>query len=472
MTGDTRAQRDSERIARLPWWMGLAALLLADIVYGFQQTAVLPAMPAVRADFGASREWTTWLLSGYLIVASVTPIFFGKLADRVGKRRVYLTALGVFLIGSVVCALAPSIGVLVFGRVIQGAGGAVFPLSFALVRDQLSAGKVRAGIGILTGGFGVGALAGFAAGGAITQFLGWEWVFWVGVMTLAAAMVLVRMTLAESRERSHAGLDTPGAVLFAGAMAALIIALTEGPQRGWSSAPVIAAFVVSAAAVVGFVIRELRTRDPLIQLRVLASRQVLLANIAALTAGYAVFAANLLIPFLLERSGHSVALFGLAAGPLLTGLVMVPRALGQSIGGPITGPLAHLLGTARAFALGMLLIVLAVLGLAFWRDELWMMMIELAVLGLGFSISLGMGSAIVTMAADATESGIAASINSVMRRVGGGIGAQVATALLATVTVAGGDAPAPAAFTRAYLAAAAVAAVGVLCALLVTRRRR
>jgi MFS family permease len=451
--------------------VGLATLLLADIVYGFQQTAVLPALPAVQQDFGASREWATWLLSGYLIVASVTPIFFGKLADRVGKRRVYLGALGVFLVGSVIAALAPSIGVLVVGRLVQGAGGAVFPLSFALVREQLSSGKVRAGIGVLTGGFGVGALAGFGLGGAITQELGWRWVFWIGVVTLAAAMALVRMTLTESTTLTPRGLDTPGAVLFGGAMAALIVGLTEGPQRGWGSGLVLGAFVVAVLAAGGWVFRELHTAEPLMDLRVLASRQVLLANVASLTAGYAVLGVNLLVPFLLQGQSGATRLLGLAAGPLLTGIVLIPRALGQSVGGPLTGPLERRMGVARAFAAGMMLIVLAVLGLAFWRGQIWMMMIELGLLGLGFAVALSMGSGIVTMAADATESGIAASINSVLRRVGGGIGAQVATAILATVTLAGSGEPAPAAFTRAFVVAACVAAVGAVCAFLVTTQR-
>jgi EmrB/QacA subfamily drug resistance transporter len=445
----------------------MATLLLADIVYGFQQTAVLPALPAEQADFGASREWATWLLSGYLIVASVTPIFFGKVADRIGKRRVYLGALAVFLAGSVICALAPTIGVLVLGRLVQGAGGAVFPLSFALVRDQLPTGRVRSGIGVLTGGLGLGALAGLAGGGAITQALSWRAVFWIGASALAVAIVLVRASLTESSTRVRRGLDSPGALLFGAAMAALIIALTEGPQRGWSSAPVVAAFVVSAATAASWVMRELHTRQPLMDLRVLASRRVLLANVASLATGYAVLGVNVLIPFLLQDRGEPTTLLGLAAGPLLTGIVMMPRALGQSIGGPITAPLERRLGPVRAFAMGMLLIVLAVLGLAVWRSQLWMIMLELSVLGIGFSLSVTMASSIVTLAADAAESGVAASINSVLRRLGGGIGAQIATALLATITLPNSNSPAPAAFTRGFLVAAIIAALGMSCALLV-----
>src|SRR5699024_5494505 len=144
------------RTRRSPAWLIVASLLLADIVYGFQQSAIAPALPLVQSTFHASQEWTTWVFSGYLIVASVIPIFGGKLADRIGRRRVFLTALAVFLAGSVTAGLAPSIQVVVIGRLIQGVGGIVFPLSFSILRDHVDRRWVGRGIGILTGGFGFG----------------------------------------------------------------------------------------------------------------------------------------------------------------------------------------------------------------------------------------------------------------------------------------------------------------------------
>src|SRR5699024_4577018 len=411
-----------------PWWLILTSLLIADTVYGFQQTAVTPALPVVQQYFAASREWTTWVFSGYLIVASVAPIFLGKVADRFGRRRVFLAALTVFLLGSVAAALAPSIQILVAGRLVQGVGGIVFPLSFSLVRDHLPRHRVRGGIGVLTGGFGLGGLAGFGLGGVITQLTNWRWVFGVGVVVLILAAILVRLTVPTTGKRTRTPLDTPGAALLGGAIAALIVALTEAPQQGWTAPFVLAMFGLALVAALGWVRRELRTSAPLMDLHVLTSRRVLLTNVASLLGGYAVFSVNILVPFLIADSGANTA-FGLGAGPLLTGIVLLPRALGQMFGGPATGPLSRVVGPATVFAAGLLVQGLGTLGLALWRHDTWLVLLELGAIGLGFGVTISAAASTVTLRASGEQTGIATALNSVVRRAGGAVGAQVAVAL-------------------------------------------
>jgi MFS family permease len=453
------------------WQVVLAALLVAVIVYGFQQTAISPALPVIQHDLHASREWTTWLFSGYFIVASVTPVFLGKLADRSGKRNIFLVALGVFLAGSIGAALAPSIALVVICRLAQGLGGAVFPLAFAIARDELPSPRVSAGIGVLAGGFGFGALCGYTLGGTITQFLGWRWIFWIGAIVLGLATVLVSATVPASPSRRHRSLDTPGAALFGAALTGIIVAVTEGPQRGWAAPLTIAMFVLAVFAAAGWVYRELHTEEPLMDLRVLASRTILLTNAASMLGGYTAIGTSVLLPFLLQgKTGSDLTAFGLAAGPLLTGLVLVPRALGQAVGGPATNPLSRGLGQVPTFAAGMALMTLGAAGLALWRTQLWMILVELAVLGLGFGLVVTVSGSVVTLTADVEETGVATSINSVLRRVGGGIGAQVGVALLAAITLGRTDEAAPAAFTIAFAVAAGVAFVGTICALLVAPR--
>jgi MFS family permease len=439
----------------------MSVLLIADIVYGFQQTAVTPALPVVEQDLHTNPAWATWLLSGYFIVAAVAPVFLGKLADRSGKRRVFLAALAVFGIGSIVAAAAPSIGVLVIARVIQGAGGVVLPLTFAILRDHATGEQVSRGIGILTGGFGLGSLAGFTLGGLITQELSWRWIFIIGVIALALALLLVRATVPPSPTGPRRGLDAPGAALFGAAVAALILALTLAPQQGWAAPAVIALFVITAAAAVGWAARELHTSEPLMDLRVLASRPVLLTNLVSMVAGYAVVGVNVLVPFLLIGGAHGrvVTFLGLAAGPLLTGIVFIPRGLGQSAGGLITTRLTRRLGAAPTFALGMLAIDAASISLALWRQDAWQLLAELAGIGLGWGIATSTSGSVVTLTAEPGETSIANSINSVLRRVGGVIGTQVAAILLATITL-GDGAPAPAAFTIGFAAATGLALAG------------
>lgn len=446
-------------------------MFIAVTVYGFQQTAITPALPVVQDDFAASREWTTWLLSGYFVVASVTPVFLGKLADRSGKRKVFLAALTAFLAGSIGAALAPSIGLVVVCRLVQGLGGAVFPLSFAIVRDVVPRSRVGSAIGVLTGGFGVGSLLGYSIGGLITQVMGWRWIFWIGAITLMLAIVLVALAVPHSPTRIDRRLDALGAALFGAALSGIVIAVTEGPQRGWTSPLTLGMFATTVVAVPAWVYRELHTSEPLMDLRVLSSRPMLLTNIASLMSGYSAIGSGVVLTYLLQgESGTDLVLFGLAAGPFLTGLALLPRALGQAVGGPVVGPMVTRLGPVPTFASGMGLTTLGLAAMAVWRGSLWIIMGELAVLGLGFGLAVSMMGRLVTMTADIGETGVATSINAVVRRVGGGIGAQVGVALLATITVGAGEEPAREAFTVAFSAAAAAGFIGMICVLLIPRR--
>lgn len=453
------------------WRPVLAVLVLGIIVFGFQQTAITPSLPVVQADLGASREWTTWLLSGYFIIASVVSVFLAKVADRSGKRRVLVGALGAFFVGSLGAAFAPTIGLLVVCRLVQGLGGVVFPVCFAILRDELPERHVRSGIGLLTGGFGIGSLAGYAVGGLITQTLGWRWIFGLGAIVVAAATVLIRAVVPRSPTRVERSLDIPGVLLFGAAVSATIVGFTEGPERGWTSPVPVGMFALAVVAALVWVWCELRTDEPLMDLRVLSSRPILLTNVASILSGYAVIGASVVLTFLLQsRVGSHLVAFGLSAGPLLTGVVLIPRALGQSFGGPVATPISRRLGQVWAFTGGMVLITVALVGLACLRSALWMVVVELALLGIGFGVAITVMGSIITLTADVAETSVATSINSVLRRVGGAIGAQLGVALLGTVG-GGGAEPTHAGFTAAFAVAASAAAVGAVCTIFIRPRR-
>lgn len=435
---------------------------MADVVFGFQQTGITPALPAVQRDLAASQAWTAWVLSGYLLVGSMSPPLLGKLADRVGKKRVFVAALGVFLAGSVGATFAPDIGVLVACRALQGVGGVVFPLSFSIARDEAPERSRASAIGLLSGSLGVGATVGYLLGGLLAQLLSWRWIFGTGAVALVVAVALAALLLPESPTRAIR-LDTPGALMFGTTLAALLLALTEGPLRGWDAAVVLASLGASAVLAVGFVLRELRTPAPLMELRVLTSRPVVATQVSSLLTGYVLFASNLLIPYLVV-SQQGLGLFGLAAGPLATGLILLPRALGQALSGPVAGPLLRSLGPATTFCGAMLLMAAGALGLALARHDPLLVLAETAALGAGFGLSVSVSATIITGAADVGESGVATSLNAVLRRTGGGIGAQASVVLLGVGGAAGG-----AAFTIAFLVAAGAAVLGAAAALLTCR---
>ena len=210
---------------RLRYRLTLVALLVADITFAFQQTAVIPAFPTIEQDLQAPATWTAWLLSGYLIVATVATPLLGKLGDQQGKRRLLLIALLLFLTGSVGAAVSPNIGLLIVFRTVQGVGGAVFPLTFAVVNDEIPDENVSFAIGILTGGFGIGAALGLGLGGFIAAALSWRFIFALGGAAILLSTLLIALLVPHSPVRTGSRLDILGGALFGAALTALLLAL-------------------------------------------------------------------------------------------------------------------------------------------------------------------------------------------------------------------------------------------------------
>lgn len=438
----------------------LATLAVADVAFAFQQTGVIPAVPTIQADLHASQSWSAWLVSGYLAASVIATPLLGKLGDRVGKRRMLSVALGIFLLGSIGAALSQSIAMLIAFRALQGAGGAVFPLSISIVREHLPEESAARGIALLTGAFGVGTTLGFVGSGAIVEALSWRWTFVAGAIGIGVASLLVPL-IPRSRVHNRSGLDLSGAGLLTGGLVLVLVALTEGVPLGWGSTPVIGAFVVGAALLGGWVWHDFRTDEPLIELDVLSSRPVLLTNLATFALGYVLFGLYFLIPYLVEGKGP----YGFGVSALGAGLYLLPSAIAQIAGGLASDRLAERTSPKAAFTLGMTLAAAAAAWLALLHDRPWEVLVGMALLGLGAGLGIAVASALITATAPSDETSIATALNSVVRRVGGGFGGQIAAALLAGVTLASSGRPAEAAFAIAFWICAALALAGAAFAL-------
>src|SRR6188508_2280296 len=172
---------------------------------------VVPALPQLQRELDASTTWATWVLTGFLLSAAVLTPILGKLGDRFGKERLLVASLATFFVGCVGCAVAPDIWTLIAARVVAGAGGAVFPLSVGIIRDEFPPERVKVGIGLLSAVFGVGSGLGIVLSGVILEYLSWRWLFVVGAIPVAAGVVLVQRYVPESPVRSRARLDVVGA---------------------------------------------------------------------------------------------------------------------------------------------------------------------------------------------------------------------------------------------------------------------
>lgn len=455
----------------------LAALTFAGIAFALQQTMIIPALPTLQRELDTTTTWVTWLLTGFLLSASVATPLLGKLGDQHGKERLLLISLGIFFLGSVGAIFAQSIWMLIGFRILQGAGGAVFPLSFAIIKDEFPEEKVGVGVGIVSSVFAVGGGLGLVLSGVIVDNLSWRWIFVVGAFAVGIAAVLVHFFVPESPVKTPSRLDVPGALLFSGGLISLLLALTEGNNWGWGSARIVALLVGAAALLLAWGAVELRVPEPMVDMRMLARRPVLFSNVTGLIAGFAMFGTFVLIPIFVETpQGLSGALarvveYGFGASTTTAGLYLLPGAVAGFVSGPLAGVLGRRYGSKWPMALGMALAAIALAMFALWHEHPWQIVLGMIVLGAGVPFTFAAMAKIIVDSVRPTETGVATGMNTVMRTVGGVIGGQVGAAILTADTIGRTNVPAESAFVAAFWIGAAAAFVAVFVALLVTPRR-
>ena len=452
--------------ARQHYNLTLAILTMAGTAFALQQTMVFPALSTFQREFETTPAWATWVLTAFLLTASVATPLLGKLGDQYGKERMLVIALSIFLLGTIGGAFAWNIGSLIASRAIAGAGGAVFPLSFGIIRDEFPPDKVKVGIGLLSAVFGVGGGFGIVFSGLIVEYLSWRWLFVAGAIPVAAAIVLVHRYVPESPVKSRSRLDVVGAALLAGALVSLLVALTEGESWGWSSTAFLSLIAASAIMLAAWIGTELRVAEPMVDMRMMSDRPVLLTNTTALIAGFAMFGTFVLVPQFVstpESSGY-----GFGASPIVAGLYLVPASVVMLFAGPVAGMLGRRYGSKWPLALGMGLVAVAAFGLASMHDQPSHVIVAMALLGAGVAASFAAMAALITESVRPTETGVATGMNTVMRTVGGVIGGQIGAAILTSYAVGQSGVPDEQAYTLAFGLSAAAAAVASCVAVFIT----
>src|SRR5436190_18612784 len=214
---------------------------------------VAPALPAIQKDLHTTTTGVTWVLTIYLLTASIATPILGRLGDMFGKERMLVAVLCMFALGSLVAALSHSIGVLVAGRAIQGFAGAVFPLSFGIIRDEFPPERVAQGIGLISATFGIGGGIGLVLAGVIVDHLSYEWIFWIALIVTIIAIVCTLLFVPESPIKVPAKIDWVGAALLSIGLAALLLGISKGPSWGWASAGVLGLLGFALLALVSWV---------------------------------------------------------------------------------------------------------------------------------------------------------------------------------------------------------------------------
>jgi EmrB/QacA subfamily drug resistance transporter len=447
----------------------LVVLLLAGVSFALSQTLVIPALPEIAHNVHASPAAASWILSGFLLSASISTPIVGKLGDVYGKGRVLTLVLLLFSVGGIVCALAHSIALLIAGRVIQGVAGGVFPLAFGIIRDTFPPERMATGLGLVSAIIGIGAGIGLPLSGVIADNLGVSWLFWISLIALPAALAAHRL-VPESPASRRVGIDWVGAALLSAALGAVLLGVTEANDWGWGSARTIGLFAGGAVLFGTWLGVETRVREPLIDLSVLRERAVATTNLTGLLVGFAMFSSFLLIPQFAQAPESSGYGFGYTVTK--AGLLLVPAAICQLGAGPLAGALGARIGFRTTLAAGAALATAAFLSLALEHSHPWQFAVAAALLGSGISFAFASMANLIVAAVPQSEVGVATGINTIMRSLGGALGAQLVASLLTGKTITGTSIPAEAAYTDAFIVAAVAAGLAMVAALAIPVTRR
>jgi EmrB/QacA subfamily drug resistance transporter len=419
---------------------------------------VITALPAIHHGLGASLSTLEWTVNAYTLAGAAGVIPAAALGDRFGRRRIYTIGLVLFTLASAACALAPTVGLLIAARVVQGIGAAiVMPLSLTILTTAYPPERRGAMVGLWGGIGGIAVAAGPLVGGAITQGLDWHWIFWVNVPIGLAAAVLSVMRLTESF--GPAGrLDLPAAGLVSAGALGLVWGLVYAGDAGWRSAATRILLALGVALLAGYVAWERRAREPMLPLRLFRNRTFVAANATGFLMIGALFGAAFLVSQYLQM--------GLGYSPLATGVRVLPWTAAPIVVAPAAGALSDRIGRRPVMVAGMLLqgVGLAWIAAVATTDASYGSLFPaLLVAGVGISMALAATPTAVVSAVAPADMGKASGANSAFQRFGSAFGVAIATAVFA----ANGRLGAPASFTAGFRPAlAALACLSFLGALI------
>jgi EmrB/QacA subfamily drug resistance transporter len=444
-------------------------LSLGGLSFSVLQSLVAPALGTIGQDLGVTTSDASWVLTAYLLSAAVLTPILGRLGDMVGKRRMLIVVLALLLAGTVLAALAPNLGVLIIARALQGAAGAIMPLSIAVVRDELPRERVGVTIGLLSAIFGVGAGVGIVAAGPIVEGLSWHWLFWLPAVLIVIALLGVIFGMPESPVKKPGRLDLVGTGILSVSLVSILLAISEGEKWGWDSFGTIGLLVLGAVAMVAFVLVELRVKEPLIDLRLIKSRGVWTAHIVALAFGFAMFGTFVLVPTILQLP--SVLGYGFGKSVSEAGLFLLPTVLAMVVFGPVAGILVRRTGPKLPMLIGSVLVAAAFVLPAIAHGEMWQIIVSGILTGAGIGLALASMSNAIIESVPANQTGEAIGVNAIARTIGSSIGTAVIAAIITSNSTEQGL-PLDDAFTIGFWVCAGVAVIAIAAALAAPSMRK
>jgi EmrB/QacA subfamily drug resistance transporter len=449
----------------------LAILGITAIMIMFTESMLIPALTTLQAEFKTTATWASWILTIYLVVGAVFTPIFGKLGDTYGKKKLLVVCMGFYTFGVIANGFAWNFQSLLVFRALQGLGMGIFPLAYALIRDEFPPERVATATGVISAMFGAGTAIGLVAGAWICDNFGWRMTCHVVVPLAIGVTLLTAYLLKESPIRNPSKVDLIGASTFAVAIVAFLVAMTEGERWGWTSINTLSLMAVSLVSVALFIFAESRVREPMIDLKLLSKRNVFVTNISAFVVGLGMFMMFEAVTYLVRMP----APVGFGSSIFEAGLLQVPGSVILLAVGPMAGILINKRGAKMPLVLGSIVLSTSFYSLYAMHDTKAQLVLGLMVMSIGMGMVMVAMINIIMQSVSQTETGIATAMNTIFRTVGGVVGPTIAGVLLARYVspliiqtprgpVTAALIPNATAFNYIFLAALGVSLIGVLVA--------
>jgi EmrB/QacA subfamily drug resistance transporter len=433
--------------------------------FSLLQSMVNPVLPTIQAALDTDQATVTWVLTAYLLSASVFTPIIGRIGDKVGKERMLVVALAALAVGSLLAAVAPSIGVLIVARAIQGVGGGVLPLTFGIIRDEFPRDRVAGAVGTSAALLAVGGGFGLVLAGPIVKALSYHWLFWLPMIMTTLAALAAHFFVPESPERTPGRINVSSALLMSTWLVTLLLAVSQGHSWGWTSPVTVSLFAASVVVLPIWVWAEARSDSPLVDMRMMRIPTVWTVNLVALLFGMGMYSMFAFLPQFLQTP-HSVTGYGFGASVTESGLLLLPQTVATFLAGLLSGRLAARFGSKAVLVVGAGLTSLATLGLVLYHGEVWQLLVETTFLGLAFGLAFAALSNLIVEAVPQSQTGVASGMNANIRTVGGALGSAVIASVVTARTRPDGL-PLESGYTHGFTVLVVTAGLAALVAVLV-----
>ena len=446
-----------------------AVLALGGVSYSLLQSLVAPALPNLQHALHTSESSVSWVLTAYLLSASVATPVLGRLGDMYGKERLLVIVLALLCAGTVIAAVSSSLALMLVGRVIQGAAGGIFPLAFGIIRDEFPHERVAGGVGLMSALLGVGGGAGVILAGPIVDNLSFHYLFWLPLIPIAVATVLTHLLVPESPIRVPGRINWAGAALMTAGLVAVLVAVSETATWHWLTAKTLGTIAAGLVLLALWVRSESRSDQPLVDMRMMRIRGVWTTNAVALLLGFGMYSSFILVPQFVETpSSHG---YGFGASVTRAGLFMLPLTLAMLVVGAQTGRFEKRFGSKPPLLAGGVSSLVAFTLLSVAHGAQAEIYVAMLLLGSGIGLAFAAMANLIIENVGPGETGVATGMNTVTRTIGGAFGGAATASLLAATIGPGGAYPTSHGYTEAFAFCAITLALGLLVGLAIPPRR-